>query len=123
MNTDRQGGFGAVQCAHRTVAPGAVIGGVIFPGSIRVNPCPSVVSTASFPLKKVASAILADVEPGFPARRMGRGSGETSGDALSFCLKKACSGRLEAALYGRQDARRYLFRHSLNRIYAEGIYS
>jgi hypothetical protein len=61
----------------------------------------------------VPSAILADVEPVRPARRKQR--------LLAINLVKSgvsgrrtvFSGRQDADLYGRRDARRYIFRQAL----------
>jgi len=66
-------------------------------------------------LKIVVSAILADVEPRRPARRKKR---RPAVNLVSISIASArraiLSGRQDAGLYGRRDARRYIFRHALS---------
>ncbi len=60
-------------------------------------------------LKNVASAILADVEPGFQPG--GRDLGAATDAIIPTVLPDGrFSGRQDAALYGRPEARRYIFR-------------
>jgi len=117
MNTDYKGKFGVFHCAHPSNGGAgwrwvAVIRSVVFPGSIRVNPCPSVVSTECFRLraglKMVASAILADVEPGLPARRNGVAAKKTTGPFGRFTqpaffpggkMPPSTAGRMPAATF------------------------
>jgi len=62
-------------------------------------------------LKNVASAILADVEPGFQpgARDLGAAPHSITPTILP---DEDFSGRQDAALYGRPEARRYIFRQA-----------
>jgi hypothetical protein len=58
-------------------------------------------------LKIVVSAILADVEPWLPARRKTCGHGNGLVKYIARVRRMVFSGRQDAALYGRRDARRY----------------
>jgi hypothetical protein len=62
----------------------------------------------------VASAILADVEPGFQPGGKNLASSGRHGIARIFRVGGVFSGRLEAALYGRQEACRHNFSFKTN---------
>jgi hypothetical protein len=64
-------------------------------------------------LKKVASAILADVEPWLPARRIGVATDETSVNPKRFARRSFFpGGRMPPSMAGK-DACRHIFRQAL----------
>ena len=65
-------------------------------------------------LKMVASAILADVEPVRLARRKQFPLGINLVKSGVSTMRTVFSGRQDADLYGRRDARRYSFRPALS---------
>jgi hypothetical protein len=65
-------------------------------------------------LKKVASAILADVEPWLPARRIGAATDQTSVNSERFTLRSSFpGGRMPPSTAGK-DACRHIFRQALS---------
>jgi zinc/manganese transport system substrate-binding protein len=64
-------------------------------------------------LKTVASAILADVEPGLPARRKECGEDEGSGEYERSAPRRDFSGRQDATLYGRPGGPPLFFKRVL----------
>jgi hypothetical protein len=64
-------------------------------------------------LTMVASAILADVEPVHPARRKKRNPALNLVNMSVSAQRTFFTGRQDAGLYGRRDARRYIFRSPL----------
>ena len=60
----------------------------------------------------VASASLADVEPARPARRQKRRRANGREKWGAVTMRTVLSGRQDADLYGRRDARRYIFRQT-----------
>jgi hypothetical protein len=58
----------------------------------------------------VVSVILADVEPARPARRQKPRPAANPVKSGVSTMRTVLSGRQDAALYGRRDARRYIFR-------------
>jgi hypothetical protein len=63
----------------------------------------------------VASAILADVEPVRPARRKQRLLAINLLTSGVSGKRTVLSGRQDAGLYGRRDARRYIFSQPFSR--------
>jgi hypothetical protein len=86
--------------------------GVCSPESIvgRVTPCAP---------PPVASAILADVEPGFQPGGIRVAIAKSSGKIEPCCEGDAFSGRQDAALHGRPGGPPLLFKQALNRIQAD----
>ena len=64
-------------------------------------------------LKRVALAILADVEPVRPARRKKRNLAINLVKMSVSARQTVFPGRQDAGLYGRRDARRYVFSAAL----------